>query len=497
MRSKKVLNVMLAISLITLIGCGEGGGSSSIDSNSNKAPIVNVGNDIIVIVNRSITLVGTATDEDGTISSYEWKKGDDVLGTELSLTYTPTKVGTDTLTFEAMDDDGESSRDTVDIIITEEKSSLLSTIDLPSISKSKLTLFQKDSDEAKIIKGSIQNLSWAYYTDKNSKRWYISPVDSSNKVVVYSLMDFKDGKNGWGTVGENVASFNLQNETVSIGYISDNPKHRYFDAGWDEWNIDPKIQRDIEYIRNSTVSIKWWFFQASNGSWYIINKNGDTWRFSSKVKNGERVYDWIDINMNGAKPTFFIDNGAKKMRFESTNNNPSLTPYPAPELSSKYYKSENAFYVSNTNLKGECTWYSYGRVVELYNKGVISKKAYDLVYKLWGKSGRHARYWSSKIGISGQGFPTNDKVLPVDKRKRGLLAIWECGDFGHVGFVEEIGGANKEWYKLSDSNRGGKHKYKTAKYSFDSFNVVSGTSDDKLKVYGGVSCYPTFYDLEK
>jgi len=491
MKSKKTLNQIFALSLITfLMGCGGGSSSSDTDNEGNKAPEVNAGADTTAILNQPITIIGTATDEDGTISNYEWKKGSDTLGTEASLTYTPTKVGTDSLTFVAIDDDGESASDEVKITVQEENA--LPSVDLPTASKKMTSVFMQKSD-GEIIKDSVSTLSFGYYRDEDRQQWYISHIDLSNKVNVYSLTPFRGGKNGWGTVGENVAKFNSNAESIKIGNIADNNEYRYYDKGWKVWNTDPMIQDHISWIRNDNVNIEWWFFKASNGAWYIVNKAGLVRKFASANND----YDWQEIDMGGAKPTFSMDNGVKKMSYKAIDNNPTLTAYPSPELSSKYYKSENAFYMSNHNLKGECTWYSYGRVVELYNKGVISKKAYNLVHKLWGKSGRHAKNWSSKIGISGQGFSTDDDVLPVEKRKRGLLAIWECGDFGHVGFVEEIGGANKEWYRLSDSNRGGHHKYKTAKYSFDSYNVVSGTSDDKLRVYGGVSCYPTFYDLEK
>jgi len=322
MKKRNLLNGMVISFSLILIGCGE---SSSTEELINKKPIVNAGKDMSVVINTPITIVGTATDKDGTISTTEWKKGNDTLGTELSLNYIPTKVGTDKLTFIAVDDDGASASDSMMITVKEEKNTPSTEEDEPELPSTGIlpmidnkVIFQKDSQEAKMIKGSVQNLSWAYYTDKKSKRWYISPVKSTGKVVVYSLTDFKDGKNGWGTVGENVASFNLQNETVSIGYIADNPEHRYYDAGWKEWNVDAKIQKDIEYIRNSTVNIKWWFFQASNGSWYIINKNGDTWKFSSKVENRKTEYDWINVGMGGAKPNFFTDNGVKKLRFPYT-----------------------------------------------------------------------------------------------------------------------------------------------------------------------------------
>jgi len=496
MKRKKNVNliVLSMISTMILIGCGGGNSSNETESNTNKAPIVNAGMDITTNVNKSITIVGVATDEDGSISSYEWKKGQEVLGTEATLTYIPTKIGTDILTLTVMDDDGAVASDSVNIIVKEETNTLPST-NLPTVSKD--TIFTKNTQEATRIKNSSHNLTWAYYMDNKSKRWYISPVDATRKIDVYSLMPFKNGRNGWGTVGTNVASFNLQNETVKIGNIADNPTHKYYDVGWQEDNVDVQIQKDIEYIRNSTVSIKWWFFYDSSlQSWYIINKDTNVYRFSSKTVNGKRNYDWIKVDMGSDNAVFYISNNTKNVKFNVTTNETN-TPYPAPVFDSKYYKSSNAFYVSNSNLKGECTWYSYGRIAELYNKKLISKKAYELVYNgLWGNTNRHAKNWSYKMGIQGQGFSTNKKVLPLNKRKRGLLAIWECGTYGHVGFVEEIGGANKEWYILSDSNRFGKHKYKRQKYKFDSNANIAGAIDDYMRVKGG-ACYPTFYDLDK
>ena len=59
----------------------------------NSIPSVNAGEDVTVTVNESITITGTASDSDGTISTIEWKKGDEVLATTLIFTYIPTKVG--------------------------------------------------------------------------------------------------------------------------------------------------------------------------------------------------------------------------------------------------------------------------------------------------------------------------------------------------------------------------------------------------------------------
>jgi lysozyme len=143
-------------------------------------------------------------------------------------------------------------------------------------------------------------------------------------------------------------------------------------------------------------------------------------------------------------------------------------------------------------LIGQCTWYVYGRVMELVASSHLNQQVADDFKSAFGTgTGRHAKYWAKKLGIEGKGFSTNSKVLPIEKRKKGLLAIWNFGGYGHVGIVEDVGGANKEWYVLSDFNRADDTKYKRVKYKFDTSSTVSGAIDDKV---GGV--YPTFYELD-
>ena len=84
---------------------------------TNKAPTANAGADKTVTVNETITLSGSGTDTDGTIVSYEWKKGSEVLGTDATLDYIPTVVGTDTLTLTVTDDDGAVGSDSVKVIV--------------------------------------------------------------------------------------------------------------------------------------------------------------------------------------------------------------------------------------------------------------------------------------------------------------------------------------------------------------------------------------------
>ncbi|MCP4104209.1 MAG: CHAP domain-containing protein [Desulfobacteraceae bacterium] len=163
--------------------------------------------------------------------------------------------------------------------------------------------------------------------------------------------------------------------------------------------------------------------------------------------------------------------------------------FPSTVITSKYSRSsyaryENAFYVSNSSLAGQCTWYAYGRVTELVDSGYLDRSVGDHFYSaFWGKSNRHAKNWPWPSFLGGTWISTTVDELPMNKRRKGLIAVWQFGDYGHVGFVEEVS-ADKLKYRLSDFNRAGGEKYRSAWYNF------KGTSD-KL---GGV--YPSFYELE-
>ena len=121
--NNKLKCIALGVSMIFFIGCGGGGGGNG-DKPSpqiNKSPIVNAGEDTTTSVSSSITLTGIASDSDGLIVSYKWKKGSVVLGTSASLIYTPTASGTDILTLTVTDDDGAIASDSLDITIYEIK----------------------------------------------------------------------------------------------------------------------------------------------------------------------------------------------------------------------------------------------------------------------------------------------------------------------------------------------------------------------------------------
>ena len=84
---------------------------------NNNSPTADGGANKSVEVNKTITLTGSASDSDGTIVSYEWKKGSTILATTASFEYTPSVVGKDVLTFTVIDNDGAFASDSVQIVV--------------------------------------------------------------------------------------------------------------------------------------------------------------------------------------------------------------------------------------------------------------------------------------------------------------------------------------------------------------------------------------------
>lgn len=86
----------------------------------NVSPVVTIDGDATVeryLPEDSVTLSGTATDEDGTISTYTWREGGTVLGTGQTFTITGIRVGTHTYILEVEDNDGAKAYATITVIM--------------------------------------------------------------------------------------------------------------------------------------------------------------------------------------------------------------------------------------------------------------------------------------------------------------------------------------------------------------------------------------------
>ena len=86
---------------------------------ANQAPTADAGSDKSVQTNQSITITGSGSDSDGSITSYQWKEGSTILSNAASFTYTaPSSAGTHTLTLTVTDDDGATGSDTMVVTVT-------------------------------------------------------------------------------------------------------------------------------------------------------------------------------------------------------------------------------------------------------------------------------------------------------------------------------------------------------------------------------------------
>ena len=83
------------------------------DERVNELPEADAGSDKLTVINEAVNLVGTGTDNDGTITSYSWKEGSTSLATTASFSYTATTNGEHTLTFTVTDNDGGRAEDTI------------------------------------------------------------------------------------------------------------------------------------------------------------------------------------------------------------------------------------------------------------------------------------------------------------------------------------------------------------------------------------------------
>lgn len=96
---------------------------------ANSAPVANAGDDKSITQGQSVFLFGSGTDLDGTIESYQWFEGDELLGETADLVVPGLSVGTHQITLVVTDNNGGNDSDVVTVTVN----SLNVTVDVSSV----------------------------------------------------------------------------------------------------------------------------------------------------------------------------------------------------------------------------------------------------------------------------------------------------------------------------------------------------------------------------
>jgi len=88
------------------------------NSSSNSSPTAYAGSDLSTPVNQSITITGSGTDTDGTISSYRWTENGTEIATTASFDYTSAVEGDHTLILTVTDNEGATGSDSMVVTVT-------------------------------------------------------------------------------------------------------------------------------------------------------------------------------------------------------------------------------------------------------------------------------------------------------------------------------------------------------------------------------------------
>ncbi|MCJ8273397.1 MAG: leucine-rich repeat domain-containing protein, partial [Psychrosphaera sp.] len=235
---------------VLLSACGGGGSSTSplpppSGPPANQAPTANAGDAQIVNEQTQVTLQGTGTDSDGTITGFNWSQTsgtpvslDDTTAAATSFT-SPTLTEQQILTFSftVTDDDGATHSNDVSVTVNPVNSNPVTnagadqTVDESTL----VTLSGSASDED----GSISQYLWtqtsgAQVTLNNADTataTFTAPTSNEVALLVFSL-----------TATDNLGAANSDTVTVTVNPVNDNP------------NADAGDERTVN--KNSYVTLK-------------------------------------------------------------------------------------------------------------------------------------------------------------------------------------------------------------------------------------------------
>ncbi len=168
---------------------------------------------------------------------------------------------------------------------------------------SNLQMLSTEGAERMAIVNNTHVSRWAYHThstDFTGSIWYISPI-MPTLASVYSLGPLNNGRAAWWTVGNNVGTFTPDLSHISFAPNLDNdPSDTFQDIGLLASVTNSSIHYHRQLLQGRTARVKWYFFQAPNGAWYIVNAS---WYGALTVMkfaaNSNNEYAWQPVNVSG------------------------------------------------------------------------------------------------------------------------------------------------------------------------------------------------------
>jgi hypothetical protein len=192
----KIKNAFCLAFVVTfLTACGGGGGGDADKTvappptPANQAPTVDAGTDQNIYTGSRVTLSGSASDSDGSISTYKWELTDYVAGsaaltlidTDKAMAYFETEFNVPeeqafTFTFTATDNDGATSSDTVIVKIAPTEFTYVD-ISLPeNINQARLTQI---TDDLILVSGGCKAFQAGICIEGSKKAFLFSLADNS------------------------------------------------------------------------------------------------------------------------------------------------------------------------------------------------------------------------------------------------------------------------------------------------------------------------------
>lgn len=229
MRLNSLLTGLLFGGMI-LVGCGGGGTAGT----SNQAPTADAGADKMVLVNQTVIITGSGTDSDGTITSYQWKKGVTVVATTASFNYTPTEIGIDTLILTVTDDDGATGSDMMNINVVEVDNTPPEFTSDTQYS----TPENKRYTTSDILAQDISEISYAITGGEDSSKFAIDSYDAT-----LMFREFPDYDTAGDTDGDNIYQ-----ATITATDIQNNNASQ--DITVELTNVDENVPKSYQVVSN-------------------------------------------------------------------------------------------------------------------------------------------------------------------------------------------------------------------------------------------------------